>query len=510
MTGNSGHDKNKKGPQCQNFAITITNISLSLLQKAVHWSGHTNIVFSPVSISAAFTMLSLGTKGNTHKQIFNGLRFNLLKMPEMGIHRCFQHLLQKCLQPNYQIQMITGSSLFIDNRLEVADKFKKMITELYHSETIPTNFRDIQEAKTQINKHTLKRSYGYISEVVEDLPIDTALALVNYFSFEGIQNNNYNDQIIKVEFYLDTGEVLYLSMICRLDKFYLQKDRHLFSWVLMQHYVENSIAFFILPDPEKMQQLLQNLSPEYLNTLQRNMNQRVVNLYFPKFTVSATYDLETVMRTLGITQIFSNNADLSKVTKDAPVKVSKAVHKAVLAIEDTDRKNAQFSNVFKITSPKVPTVKFNRPFLVIIKDKALDLPFIVGKIISIFECQFTKMEDFHLGYRKTIRVLTVNNVDVHHLFRVKGLSSMVLVYTIHQVEERLTYPHFRWMNQQFSLRVVKVHIPELSVSETHDVESMMTLLGITPLFNKEANRTLAVEDTAQESFKRIVQDVAMG
>lgn len=49
--------------------------------------------------------------------------------------------------------------------------------------------------------------------------------------------------------------------------------------------------------------------------------------------------------------------------------------------------------------------------------------------------------------------------------------------------------------------MVKVHIPELSVSETHDVESMMTLLGITPLFNKEANRTLAVEDTAQESFK---------
>lgn len=79
---------------------------------------------------------------------------------------------------------------------------------------------------------------------------------------------------MKVEFYLDSGEVLYLSMICRLDKFYLQKDRHLFSWVLMQHYVENSIAFFILPDPEKMQQLLQNLSPEYLNTLQRNMNQR--------------------------------------------------------------------------------------------------------------------------------------------------------------------------------------------------------------------------------------------
>lgn len=50
---------------------------------------------------------------------------------------------------------------------------------------------------------------------------------------------------------------------------------------------------------------------------------RYANLGFPKFTISATYDLKTVMRTLGITQIFSSGADLSKVTKDAPVRLSK-------------------------------------------------------------------------------------------------------------------------------------------------------------------------------------------
>lgn len=50
---------------------------------------------------------------------------------------------------------------------------------------------------------------------------------------------------------------------------------------------------------------------------------RYANLGFPKFTISATYDLKTVMRMLGITQIFSSRADLSKVTKDAPVKLSK-------------------------------------------------------------------------------------------------------------------------------------------------------------------------------------------
>lgn len=50
---------------------------------------------------------------------------------------------------------------------------------------------------------------------------------------------------------------------------------------------------------------------------------RIASLYFPKFAISATYDLMTVMRMLGITQVFSREADLSKVTTDGPVKLSK-------------------------------------------------------------------------------------------------------------------------------------------------------------------------------------------
>lgn len=50
---------------------------------------------------------------------------------------------------------------------------------------------------------------------------------------------------------------------------------------------------------------------------------RFSNLFFPKLTISTTYDLETVMNTLGISQIFSSDADLSKVTEDKSVKLSK-------------------------------------------------------------------------------------------------------------------------------------------------------------------------------------------
>lgn len=50
-------------------------------------------------------------------------------------------------------------------------------------------------------------------------------------------------------------------------------------------------------------------------------------------------------------------------------------------------------------------------------------------------------------------------------------------------------------------RMVKVHIPTLSLSESHDVDTIMELLGITPVFNKKANSSVIMEQTPQKSFK---------
>ena len=43
----------------------------------------------------------------------------------------------------------------------------------------------------------------------------------------------------------------------------------------------------------------------------------------PKLSISETYDLKTVLGKLGVTKVFSNGADLSGVTTDQPLKVSK-------------------------------------------------------------------------------------------------------------------------------------------------------------------------------------------
>ena len=58
-------------------------------------------------------------------------------------------------------------------------------------------------------------------------------------------------------------------------------------------------------------------------------------MYFPRFSITTFYDLKTILSTLGITKIFSHDADLSGVTQDAPlklIKVRSCYHDSILAV----------------------------------------------------------------------------------------------------------------------------------------------------------------------------------
>lgn len=50
---------------------------------------------------------------------------------------------------------------------------------------------------------------------------------------------------------------------------------------------------------------------------------RSANLLLPKLSISGTYDLETVLGKLGITRVFSNGAELSGISEEVPLKLSK-------------------------------------------------------------------------------------------------------------------------------------------------------------------------------------------
>lgn len=368
---------------CRKIAPNLADFAFSLYRELVHQSNTSNIFFSPMSIATAFAMLSLGSKGDTHTQILEGLEFNLTRVPEDDIHKAFHHLLQTLNRPDNELQLSTGNGLFVSNKLKLVQKFMEEVKNHYHSEAFSVNFEDPEEARKVINDFVEKGTHGKIVDMVKDLDKDTVFALANYIFFRGKWQKPFDpEHTTEADFHVDQSTTVKVPMMNRLGMFDVHHCSTLSSWVLLMDYLGNATAIFLLPDEGKMQHLEQTLNKELISQFLSKRHTRSASLHFPKLSISGTYDLKTVLSPLGITQVFNNGADLSGITEDAPLKLNKAVHKAVLTIDERGTEAAGATVFEAIPMSVPPDVNFDSPFIFMIIDTQTQSPLFVGKVID--------------------------------------------------------------------------------------------------------------------------------
>uniref|UniRef100_A0A8D2PKQ1 Thyroxine-binding globulin n=1 Tax=Zosterops lateralis melanops TaxID=1220523 RepID=A0A8D2PKQ1_ZOSLA len=105
-----------------------------------------------------------------------------------------------------------------------------------------------------------------------------------------------------------------------------------------------------------------------------------VNLYLPKFTLYGTYNLKDILYKMGIMDLFTDKADLSGITGQPQHRISQAIHKAVVKVDETGTEAAAATGM-EIVPMSVPvTIAFNRPFLMVITVENTIL--FMGKIVN--------------------------------------------------------------------------------------------------------------------------------
>ena len=167
------------------MASINTDFAFSLYKELVLKNPDTNIVFSPLSISAALALVSLGAKGNTLEEILEGLKFNLTETSEADIHQGFGHLLQRLSHPGDQVQIRTGNALFVEKHLQILAEFKEKARALYHTEVFTADFQQPREARKLLNDYVSNQTQGMIKELVSDLEERTSMVMTNFALFNG-------------------------------------------------------------------------------------------------------------------------------------------------------------------------------------------------------------------------------------------------------------------------------------------------------------------------------------
>ncbi|NXR51574.1 A1AT protein, partial [Hippolais icterina] len=369
------------------LAPSNADFAFKLYKQIRDESGNKNIFFSPLSISTAFTMLSLGARSNTLRELYKGLAFNLTQVEEQEIHEGFQHILQLLNDPNREAQLNMGNALFVDNKVELLQNFLDHVTNFYYAEAVSSNFQNPPEAIKEINKYVETKTHGKFVDLVKDLDPETVMVLINYIFFKGtwkrpFSNLNTRDD----DFFLDAKNSVKVKMMHQNKKFNVHRDEELSCWVVEIPYKGNVTSLFILPDEGTMKQVEDSLLKETVSNWLRSLEKREIYLDLPKFSVSGSYDVKSLFEKMGVKEVFSDQADLSGVAKNLPLKVSKAIHKATVDVRENGTEAAAVTIMeivpLSLPFPPPPHVTFNKPFLMMIIDKTTDGLLFLGKIAN--------------------------------------------------------------------------------------------------------------------------------
>jgi serpin B len=139
----------------------------------------------------------------------------------------------------------------------------------------------------------------------------------------------------------------------------------------------------ILPDRGGFGSFESTLDAAKFTAMLSGLQPDVVNLFLPKFEISADIDLKQALSALGMPLAFDfDKAGFSNITKAERLYVDKALHKAYVLVNETGTEAAAATvlNAIPASLPQVMIV--DRPFIFVIRDVPTATILFLGRVLN--------------------------------------------------------------------------------------------------------------------------------
>jgi serpin B len=378
--------------------VTANNaFALDLYQRLETEPG--NLFFSPYSISSALAMTYAGARGQTEEEMARVLHFD---SAQTNVHSGFQALTDRInsLQRWGCVQLVTANSLWCQQDYPFTDAFLNLIKQNYQAEARPVDFAKASGAvQNDINDWVERKTDGKIQDLVGDGQLTplTRLVLCNAIYFKGAWKTQFDPVRTKSgPFYVSSNQTVTVPMMSVKSHFKTARSDDDLLQLVEMPYVGGDLSMIILlpmADPRwqdgnqpTLSDVEAQLTPQNLQAWLAKLDQTSgseMYLSLPRFTTTQSFDLTEQLKSMGMPSAFDENtANFSGMDGTTNLFISKVLHKAYVAVDESGTEAAAATMVLVKLRSATPVFTVNQPFIFLIRDNASGAILFLGRIVD--------------------------------------------------------------------------------------------------------------------------------
>eukprot|EP01114_Cavostelium_apophysatum_P008962 TRINITY_DN2202_c0_g2_i1.p1 TRINITY_DN2202_c0_g2~~TRINITY_DN2202_c0_g2_i1.p1 ORF type:complete len:380 (-),score=63.60 TRINITY_DN2202_c0_g2_i1:17-1156(-) len=343
-----------------------------------------NVFVSGLSISQALCCVLNGSSDTNKKEMLKALHLDSFSDQERND---FFQAVNNFLSISKQADVSIANSVWVDPKYALTPEFRKVSLDYYATQTA-----SLGGAK-EINQWVNAATRGKIPKLVDELPRDTKLVLLNAIFFKGLFKTPFEPSETRSKEFRGRQRAFDVQMMHRENTTnYLETSS--FQAVQLAYKYDSKGPEFstlvVLPLDESPQGMMKLIGELRSNPaiFEGRFKQERVELSLPKFTIEFETELNESLGKLGITEAFGsggNGKPFERLTTPGDLIVTKVIHKTFLEVDEKGATAAAVTAVMGAkggvaTVPQKKIMVVDRPFLFFIRESKTGVHLFAGAI----------------------------------------------------------------------------------------------------------------------------------
>lgn len=341
-----------------------------------------NYFVSPLSLHVALGMLLNGADGKTKEEIQKGLR---LSSDLTANNNIYKSLIESLPNSDPKVTNTIANSVWYRNSFTVEKSFLDVLKTSFNATVSAEDFNNIATVG-KINTWASDNTNGKIKKVIEQIDPSQVMFLMNALYFKGDWKIPFKVENTRDENFVGTIGTKAVKMMNMLENVKYAK-RTDYQALELAYGEGNYVMTILLPNEKTpVSKVINTMSGTEWKSLNTAFSEQKVIVGLPKFTLEYETNLNKVLENMGMPTMFSDAADLSKISAPAgKIKVGFVKQNTFVAIDEKGTEAAAVTTIdIKLTSaPILPEFICNRPFAFFISEKQSNTILFAGKIVNL-------------------------------------------------------------------------------------------------------------------------------